>query len=238
MKKIIEGYSVDQISIRVERLAIFCTVYGMVVGYLLGKEWYFALVPAFLILLALMYRFALRWGIDVVRFVQGIRGEIKVGAVLAQLPQSDYWYSNDIVLPGARGNIDHVVVGPTGVWLVETRHWDGKWVRSNGSALEIDGRRISNKELPTLRGRAGELQSFLSASFNEKGASVDWVQPVLVFSTDGMKVEVKNPVSGVYVLGFREVADFIQRGLGRAVLSREHCMKIRQAIETRHSSKE
>jgi hypothetical protein len=57
--------------------------------------------------------------------VMGLSGERHVGQVLArELPQ-DYVLINGLALPRGAGDIDHLVVGPTGVFLLETKTMAG-----------------------------------------------------------------------------------------------------------------
>lgn len=71
----------------------------------------------------------------------GAEGERKTGAVLDRLPDG-YVVMHDLRMPGGRGNIDHVVVGPTGVFNVETKNYkhgvtiEGGVPRSNGHKLD------------------------------------------------------------------------------------------------------
>src|SRR5262245_60919023 len=58
------------------------------------------------------------------RTTKGIRGETAVAELLRSLPD-DYFLLNDVVLPGHPGNIDHVVVGPCGVLVIETKNFSG-----------------------------------------------------------------------------------------------------------------
>lgn len=80
--------------------------------------------------------------------VLGLSGERHVGAVLARdLPQ-EFVLINGLTLPRAAGDVDHVVVGPTGVFLLETKTMaghilcepDGTWrrTRSTRSGLKYD----------------------------------------------------------------------------------------------------
>jgi Nuclease-related domain len=55
------------------------------------------------------------------RFQKGIQGESAVAELLQSLP-NDYFLLNDVVLPGHSGNIDHVVIGPCGVVVIETKN--------------------------------------------------------------------------------------------------------------------
>lgn len=63
-------------------------------------------------------------------FFKGARGEERVAAVLATLPQEYTVFHGIDGVSGmrlaAKGDIDHIVVGPTGIWVVETKCWDGR----------------------------------------------------------------------------------------------------------------
>ncbi len=57
-----------------------------------------------------------------ISFLKGAVGEMVVAHQLANLPD-DYVVINDVATP--HGNLDHVVVGPTGVYVIETKNWRG-----------------------------------------------------------------------------------------------------------------
>jgi hypothetical protein len=64
----------------------------------------------------------------VARKLAGLNGEIQVGRLLAtELPQ-DYALINGLQLPRAPGDIDHLVVGPTGIFVLETKAMRGRIV--------------------------------------------------------------------------------------------------------------
>lgn len=46
---------------------------------------------------------------------KGIKGESIVAEYLNELPK-DYFIFNDVNLPNGRGNIDHIVIGPNGIF--------------------------------------------------------------------------------------------------------------------------
>ena len=56
------------------------------------------------------------------KMLRGAEGEATVGYRLSGL-SDDYRVINDLSTPF--GNIDHVVVGPTGVFLLDTKNWRG-----------------------------------------------------------------------------------------------------------------
>lgn len=74
----------------------------------------FVLHPLFGLLFALaLARPAFRQYVRATRYRKGTRGEELVSTLLAGL-SDDFYLGNDVTLPGHRGNIDHVLVGPWG----------------------------------------------------------------------------------------------------------------------------
>jgi len=69
----------------------------------------------------------------------GAEGEQATARALEALP--DGWVViHDRRIPGGPANIDHVVVGPPGVFVVETKQWRGR-VSIDGSTIRVNGRR-------------------------------------------------------------------------------------------------
>jgi hypothetical protein len=73
----------------------------------------------------------------------GADGEEIVGAVLdAGLPEDDGWHViHSLVVTKGGGDIDHVVVGPPGVFTLNAKHHVGKSVRVSESEYRVDGGR-------------------------------------------------------------------------------------------------
>jgi hypothetical protein len=70
--------------------------------------------------------------------IAGRAGELQVGSTLASELPDDYVVINGLALPRGAGDVDHVVIGPSGVFLLETKtmagrivcHQDGTWRRT------------------------------------------------------------------------------------------------------------
>jgi hypothetical protein len=58
---------------------------------------------------------------DPSRWARGAAGELVTAALLERLPRRRWVVLHDLALPGSRANIDHLVIGPTGVWVVDTK---------------------------------------------------------------------------------------------------------------------
>jgi hypothetical protein len=116
------------------------------------------------------------WHIE--RWRVGANGELATARALRPLVAGGWTLINDIET--GHGNIDHVLVGPPGVFLLETKNLSGIASVARG-VLSVkwhedpdDG--YDNTELARhVRGAAAELHAALS-----KHGSDAWVQPVVV----------------------------------------------------------
>jgi hypothetical protein len=104
---------------------------GIVISCYLPLSWLRGVGRATIILLAAIAIWAIdKWGnkkLTVVEkkkenFLRGAAGEIHVAKLLTRLPD-EFCVINDLSTPN--GNIDHIVVGPTGVFLLDTKSWRG-----------------------------------------------------------------------------------------------------------------
>jgi hypothetical protein len=68
--------------------------------------------------------------------MRGAAGEIAVGFILDGFPD-DYCVINDLTTP--LGNLDHVVVGPTGVFVIDTKNWRGVVSADGKGELLLNG---------------------------------------------------------------------------------------------------
>jgi len=55
-----------------------------------------------------------RWG-------RGAAGEERTAEILSGMPRRRWVVHHDLALPGSRANVDHLAIGPTGVWLVDSK---------------------------------------------------------------------------------------------------------------------
>jgi hypothetical protein len=88
---------------------------GLVLAGWRGVPWLAALAGG----IALV-GWALRPDPDPDRWRRGAEGEVATAMLLARLPRR-YVVLHDRRIPGSRANIDHLVVGPTGVWVIDTK---------------------------------------------------------------------------------------------------------------------
>lgn len=74
--------------------------------------------------------------------VAGVAGEEQVAAALAGLEQFGWVLLHDVSWPGRpRANLDHVLVGPGGVLIVDTKNWSGTVTVDATRGLRCNGYR-------------------------------------------------------------------------------------------------
>ncbi len=112
--------------------------------------------------------------------VRGERGEQKVAEALEDLRPAGYRAFHDIVRDGF--NIDHVLVGPAGVFAIETKFRSGRGEITfrNGEGIFVDGRPEEKDSLKQARGNAAEIRKLIK----ENCALEPWVKPLVVFVGD------------------------------------------------------
>ena len=108
-------------------------------------------------------------------FFRGARGEERVATVLAGLPDT-YHVFNDFIAGG--DHVDHVVVGPAGVFSVETKSWQGK-VEVVERHVLVNGRLPTRDPLSQAQKEADRVR----AEMKNMGFGVT-VTPLLCFASD------------------------------------------------------
>lgn len=71
----------------------------------------------------------------------GARGERQLGVHLDSLAEAGVIALHDRRIPGSRANIDHIAVAPSGVWVIDSKNYEGVVeVRDKGGWLTVDKR--------------------------------------------------------------------------------------------------
>ena len=110
------------------------------------------------------------WGTSahIVSYGKGAEGERRTATSLERM--TGYTVLHDRKIPGSRANIDHVVIGPAGVFVVETKNCSGR-VTLKGDDLLVNGRRRTAVVEQTWR-EAVAVQTALSTELARLGRDV------------------------------------------------------------------
>lgn len=166
------------------------------------------------------------WGLSrsqsrIERSFKGARGEERVAGILQALP-ADYHVFNDFV--ACKRHVDHVVVGPTGVFSVETKCWRGKITLEEGHVL-LDGQLPDREPLKQALKEANLVKAELS-KLGWSGA----VTPVLAFASDNFEAAIAETQSIVILNSNQLRASFES---GRKVVESNELERLVRLIENR-----
>ena len=114
------------------------------------------------------------------RLNRGERGELHVADVLEELRSEGYKPVHDIV--GNGFNIDHVIVGPGGVFAIETKYRSGRGeITFRNTEGVFVGDRLEEKDcLKQARGSAAAIRELIHESCGRRV----WVMAIVVFVGD------------------------------------------------------
>jgi hypothetical protein len=147
-------------------------------------------------------------------WLKGGRGEMLVHDVLKQLPP-EYVIFNDFhpLKKGSeapeRWNVDHIVIGPSGVFVVETKNYSRQFVRSGSKDV------FTKKNVKQVDRNARELKDRIR-KWSAGDLDSLFVVPVLVYAQDGARVESLRE-NNVRVLPLRLLAGEIERHTENAI---------------------
>jgi len=151
----------------------------------------------FLVLLAFG---AMRYYRKYQNYRQGFEGEGRVTRYLRSNFGEEHFLIDDLVYVNEKGhkeNIDHVVLSPNGIFVLETKDYRGK-ITCRGSFWTVPfpyGRSPSKQ----ARGNAWWVKKNIDDSMALQNINL-WVKPIVVFSNPDVELEVIDPEAEVVKL--------------------------------------
>jgi len=181
---------------------LFGVLSGITLPVEAGGLVFLGLIVVFAVMLWLAYNSYSRGAES---YFKGARGEEIVGIWLASLP-AGYHVFHDVDLSGV-GSLDHLVIGPTGVFVIETKFW--AWVvTADGTSLLVDGVLPSRSPTQQILKEAAALQGFLT----EKMIDAPAVTPVVCFASNTLTRDQRDSclkLGDVAVCNVQELCDLI-----------------------------
>jgi len=135
---------------------------------------------------------------------KGIQGEESVTWELSHL-SDDFLLLNDVMVSGGSGNIDHIIVGPTGIFVIETKNYSGKYV-CYGDKWFFQGRR-QKYNVSSVSVQARNNARVLANLLHTSGFTVE-VNPIIVFAHPSVQLWLHSPTVPVLKRGY--VCNFVQ----------------------------
>ena len=150
-----------------------------------------------------------------------MKGEKTVFKYLETLPK-EYFIFNDVKLYENKGNIDHIVVGPKGLFVIETKNYSGKYrIKGNNWFYYKDGeyKKLYRTPASQIITNAVDLKEFLVN--NGIPVSGLWIGAIVAFINNDFRVIEKPKLYKVLLP--KTVPKFIlnsKRKLDRKLINR------------------
>ena len=132
----------------------------------------------------------MRWWGEYKNFKLGLEGENHVKKILKSLPD-EYYLINDASHPNVYGNIDHIILAPNGIFVIETKNYRGKINCHDDDWSKTSGGKIGRSPSKQAKGNAYELKNIIESLEQFKSFKL-WVQPIVFFSNYDVELNVKN----------------------------------------------
>lgn len=136
----------------------------------------------------------------------GADGEERVAAQLAKLSKKDpRWHAIHSIPVGSRGSdLDHLVVGPGGVFAINAKHHPKAKVWAGGATFMVNGARY-----PYLRNSRYEAQR--AADLLTAACKFSVHVEAMIVTVNALDVTVKGATGGVHVLSHDRLVDWLLR---------------------------
>jgi hypothetical protein len=172
-------------------------------GALLGAQ----AAPRLAGLLALLAAAAVGWRLrfrvsaDTLAWRRGATGERRTARLLASLERRGWAVLHDLAIPGSPANIDHLVIGPCGVVVIDTKRYRGR-LQLDRDGLLWHGRHLLVSALRKTRWEADQADRLLGIAD---------IQVSAVVAVHGASVPFgRVQADGVTVVPARRLPDLLQ----------------------------
>ena len=155
---------------------------------------------------------------------KGLEGEQSVASELSYL-NDEFLLLNDVMLHGGRGNMDHLLIGPTGVFVLETKNFSGKYV-CYGDRWFFQGLR-EKYDVNSVSLQAKNNATVLSGLFHSSGFTVE-VNPIIVFTHPSVQLWLHHPT--VPVLKEGTICNYVLNHRPRFPLTGPYAQKMAEKV--------
>jgi hypothetical protein len=107
------------------------------------------------------WRLRFRPSEQVTAWQRGAAGERRTARLLDRLTRDGYVAFHDLAIPGSPANVDHLVIGPTGVFVIDSKQWTGS-VQQGADGLVWHNHYRLDRTLETVRWEADTIGRLLS----------------------------------------------------------------------------
>jgi hypothetical protein len=154
----------------------------------------------------LAWRLRFRVTPDILAWRRGAAGERRTARLLGPLERRGWAVLHDLAIPGTQANIDHLVIGPGGVVVIDTKQYRGRlWLDADG--LLWRGRHLVLAALRKVRWAADQADDVLGVV----DVQILDVQILAIMAVHGAQVPWGQlTVDGVIIAPARRMPDLLE----------------------------
>jgi hypothetical protein len=156
----------------------------------------------------------------------GSQGEKNVIKTLTQNLNDDYSLINEVCLPSGGGDIDHIVLGPNGVFVLETKNWSGRIIIDSDQWHRPGKHAMGSPSLQAKR-NAQKLKRLIDAAPSLRALNI-WVEGIVVLTNRHANVSINSPT--VPILKLQQLTNHITNHTGNQ-LTQEQIRQIAKQIQ-------
>ncbi|MCL2642839.1 MAG: NERD domain-containing protein [Candidatus Bathyarchaeota archaeon] len=159
-------------------------------------------------------------------YKSGRQGEKEVINTLTKSLNDDHYLINGAYLKGKGGDIDHIVLGPNGVYVLETKNWSGKII-CNGDQWQRPGKHIKSNPSLQIKRNTQKIKKVLDNTHTFQGHKI-WVEGIIVFTNPHADLTVNNTT--VTILKLQQLSNYI-KNQNNNCLTKDQIQKIVKQIQ-------
>jgi hypothetical protein len=125
----------------------------------------------------------------------GLVGERKVDKALNSTLNDDYYLINNLSFHKG-GDVDHIVIGPNGVFVIETKNWSGTISCNGDNWQRQDQRKFKDSPSRQVKKNADKIKQIMSSSSNLRNHGL-WVQGLVVFTNTNADLSINKPTTPI-----------------------------------------
>jgi hypothetical protein len=135
----------------------------------------------------------------------GMEGEKRVDKLLNSALDDHYYLIDNLSLHKG-GDVDHIVLGPNGVFVIETKNWSGTITCNGDDWRRQDQHKFKESPSRQVKKNANKIKQIMNSSPNLRNHGI-WVQGLVVFTNNNANLSLSRPTTPV--LRLSELASYI-----------------------------
>jgi len=157
----------------------------------------------------------------------GLKGEKQVVKLLDSKLSDDYFLLNDLYLRNGAGDVDHILLGPNGIFVLETKNWSGNITCNGDDWHRVGKRNFKGSPSRQVKRNAAQVKHIIDSSQAFRMLGI-LVEGIVVFTNNHATLHLNNPT--VLVVRLPQLLQHIATTANSNHYSREQLEEIGKEI--------